>query len=337
MSAGHVVHRLPIGGVRARVEAVFENSFYLKAQENWLCLAGPSLAMGPLTLRCDVPEKTDWRATGIHVGMAARVGGASIHLHPSFVLSLADTSEWTPPATPEWTPASLSRGVGFVETWVSGRADCEEGLGEFILPRPSAGSRSAVAQRASDSVGCLRHWLASGMAGSNKLPNNFSAKIEELTGLGPGLTPSGDDFLGGAMIGLRAVDRIDLSQGLFGIVGEKVARHSNSISAAHLAAAAEGAGSEWLHLALNDILAGDAKLLPMALTNVGRMGHTSGWDALAGALTVFREFLAAKQPGHRSYRLLGRNASGNLLALRQAQRQLRAPSRPRGMPPLCAS
>ena len=98
------------------------------------------------------------------------------------------------------------------------------------------------------------------------------------------------------MIGLQIVGRSDLSESLFGIVEEKVARCSNAISAAHLAAAAEGAGGEWLHAALNGILAGDVGLLPAALTNVGRMGHTSGWDALAGSITVFREWLAC-EPG----------------------------------------
>ena len=289
--AGHVARRLPRDGVRGRVEAVFENSFYLSAEETWLCLAGPSVAMGPLVLRCQVPEKTDWRATGIHVGMVARIGDTSIHLPPSFVFSLADTSQWTPPAIPDWTPRSLSRGVGFVETWISGRVNCDEGLGEFILPCGGAGPKSAVAQRASGSLRNLGDWLAAVLAGSNNFPNVLSGAIDQLIGLGPGLTPSGDDFLGGTMIGLRAVDRFDLSEQLFAVVEEKVARRSNSISAAHLAAAAEGAGGEWLHAALNGTLAGDVGLLPAALTNVGRIGHTSGWDALAGAITVLREWV----------------------------------------------
>ena len=122
----------------------------------------------------------------------------------------------------------------------------------------------------------------------------LSAAIDQLIGLGHGLTPSGDDFLGGAMIGLQLVGRSDLSDLLFEIVERKVTLRSNAISAAHLAAAAEGAGGEWLHAALNGTLAGDVGLLPTALANVGRMGHTSGSDALAGAITVFREWLACE-------------------------------------------
>ena len=177
-----------------------------------------------------------------------------------------------------------------------GCANSDEGLGEFILPRSGAGAKSAVAQKASGSVRSFRHWLAAVLTGPNKLPKVLSDAIDQLIGLGPGLTPSGDDFLGGAMIGLQIVGRSDLSESLFGIVEEKVARCSNVISAAHLAAAAEGAGGEWLHAALNGILAGDVGLLPAALTNVGRMGHTSGWDALAGSITVFREWLTC-EPG----------------------------------------
>ncbi len=292
--AGHVARRMPRGGDRARVEAVFENSFYLSAQENWLCLAGPSVALGPTVLRCDVPQDTDWRATGIRIGMAALLGDTSIHLQPFFVFSLAGASDWMPPAIPDWTPESLSRSVGFVETWMLGSADCDEGLGEFILPSSGAGPKSVVAQKASGSVRSFCDWLAAVLAGSDKFPKVLSDAVDPLIGLGPGLTPSGDDFLGGAMIGLQAVGRYDLSELLFGIVEEKMARRSNAISAAHLAAAAEGAGGEWLHAALNGILAGDVGLLPTALTNLGRTGHTSGWDALAGAITVFREWLACE-------------------------------------------
>lgn len=293
--AGHVARGMPRGGVRARVEAVFENSVYLSAQGTWLCLAGPAIAMGPLVLRCEVPKETDWRVTGIHVGMAALVGDASIHLPPSFIFSLADTCDWAPPAIPDWTPGSLSRGVGFVEHWMPGGARCDEGLGELVIPSSGAGPKSMVAQKAAGPVGSLRDWLAAGLAGFNKPSKDLSGAIGQLAGLGPGLTPSGDDFLGGAMIGLRIIGRSDLSERLFGIVKEKVAQRSNAISAAHLAAAAEGMGGEWLHAALNGTLAGDVVLLPTALTNVGRMGHTSGWDALAGAITVFREWLR-RQP-----------------------------------------
>ena len=296
--AGYVARRVLRGEVRARVEAVFENSFYLNARENWLCLAGPSVAMGPVVLRCEVPEETDWRATGILVGMTAQLGDTSIHLQPFFVFSFADTYDWTPPAIPEWTPQSLSRGVSLVGIWMRGCVNCGEGLGELIHPNSGAGPKSVVAQRASGSVRSLCDWLAVVLASSNKLPMVLSDTIDRLIGLGHGLPPSGDDFLGGAMIGLQLVGRSDLSKLLFENVEGKVALRSNAISAAHLAAAAEGAGGEWLHGALNGILTGDVELLPTALTNVGRMGHTSGLDALAGAITVFREWLACEPVGH---------------------------------------
>lgn len=288
--AGHVGRRALRGAVRARVEAVFENSFYISADENWLCLASPCVAMGPVVLRCEVPKSTDWRATGIYVGMTARVADGSIYMPPCFVFSGAGTSGWTPPAIPVWTPESLSRGVGFVENWMRSRASCDEGLGGIIDPGRGAGPKSAVAQRALGSIGNLREWLAAALSGCNQRPMALAGEIAPLIGLGPGLTPSGDDFLGGAMIGLWAVGRPDLSEQLFETVEGKMEQLSNAISASHLAAAAEGAGGEPLHAVVNAILAGDVELLPAALTNVSRVGHSSGLDALAGAITVFREW-----------------------------------------------
>ncbi len=293
-AAGQIARDALRAGGRACIGAVFERSFYLRMREAWLCVACPSIAMGPLVLRCDVPEETDWHASGAHSGMAAFIGDTSVHLRPRFFFSFANAATWIPPTVSDWTRESLERGVISVDRWMRDHHAGDEGLSEFIHPRAGTGPKSDAARRAMKPVGSLRKWLATVMANSDKSPEAPSDAIDGLIGLGPGLTPSGDDFLGGAMIGLRILGRPELSARLFGAVKDKVALRSNAISAIHLAAAAEGAGSEWLHAALNRTLAGDAGLLPTALKNVDRIGHTSGWDAFAGAVTVLKEWVACE-------------------------------------------
>ena len=104
---------------------------------------------------------------------------------------------------------------------------------------------------------------------------------ESLIGLGPGLTPAGDDFVGGAMIALRVCGTTAGDAAL----ADRVAawalplakERSSRISRAHLECAAEGEGHEALH----DLLCtGDAT----HLERLAGIGHTSGLDAAAGAL-----------------------------------------------------
>ena len=66
------------------------------------------------------------------------------------------------------------------------------------------------------------------------------------------------------------------------------ARRSLDLSVAHLSAAAAGRGSAALHAALNALVTGRADDLPAELERIEEIGHTSGWDALAGAVTALR-------------------------------------------------
>ncbi|MGQ0509563.1 MAG: DUF2877 domain-containing protein [Betaproteobacteria bacterium] len=104
-----------------------------------------------------------------------------------------------------------------------------------------------------------------------------------LIGLGNGLTPAGDDLIGGALIALRALGKSGIA-GRLGKWALRLARaRTNRISQAHLACAASGEGHEALHYALHAILAGH-KNLGKELSALKRIGHTSGMDALNGVL-----------------------------------------------------
>ena len=100
---------------------------------------------------------------------------------------------------------------------------------------------------------------------------------DSLIGLGSGLTPAGDDFVGGAMIALRAYGHQALADRVAAWALPLAKDRSSRISRAHLECAAEGEGHEALH----DLLCtGEAK----HLERLARIGHTSGLDAAAGAL-----------------------------------------------------
>jgi hypothetical protein len=99
----------------------------------------------------------------------------------------------------------------------------------------------------------------------------------ELIGLGPGLTPAGDDFVGGAMIALRAFGNAELADRIAGWALPLAQKRTNRISRAFLECAAAGEGLEALH----DLLGTFER---KHLARLARVGHTSGLDAAAGAL-----------------------------------------------------
>lgn len=120
-------------------------------------------------------------------------------------------------------------------------------------------------------------WIVSGAL---RKPSDEAAS---LIGMGNGLTPAGDDLIGGALIALRALGKEKIADRIAKWALRLARSRTNRISLAHLACAASGEGHEALHDALRAILAG-RKNLAEELSALKRIGHTSGMDALNGAL-----------------------------------------------------
>ena len=72
------------------------------------------------------------------------------------------------------------------------------------------------------------------------------------------------------------------------VIHPTLAQGTGPISRLHLAAALNGESSERLHVMVNAILAGDHDVLASQLVLISQVGHSSGWDTLAGAVMVLR-------------------------------------------------
>jgi hypothetical protein len=106
-----------------------------------------------------------------------------------------------------------------------------------------------------------------------------------LIGLGPGLTPSGDDFLMGALALLDALGQAEIHAALAQAVAAAAPALTSPLSACFLEAAAAGHVGERLHRIVASVLAGD---VDAAVATARRIGHSSGWDMLAGIATTLR-------------------------------------------------
>lgn len=174
-------------------------------------------------------------------------------------------SVWTAPAAPPHASPDLAALRAAARARVPA-----EGLGGLVVDQ-----HNALSGHAQPALEALERWLVG---------NALAEEMALLVGLGPGLTPSGDDFLGGVMLALHHVHRETQARGLWRWLEPRLARTS-AISAAHLAASAAGEGHEALHAALLHLFQRQPGW-PAALDRLDAIGHCSGWDILAGMAAV---------------------------------------------------
>lgn len=114
---------------------------------------------------------------------------------------------------------------------------------------------------------------------------------ERLVGLGEGLTPSGDDYIGGVLFGLAMLQEAGARLPWYSMRGvasfaETAATRTNRISAALLADHAAGHASEVLHRFVLALLVNEApEAARREAMDLIRIGHSTGWDLLTGVWT----------------------------------------------------
>lgn len=120
----------------------------------------------------------------------------------------------------------------------------------------------------------------------NDLPA-FAAAAPRVLGLGPGLTPSGDDFLGGIFFALAHARRGAWLAQLPAVqadLRERCRSATNVISAALLDDLMRGSSYRALHVCLAALQNGLQSDIVASAQGVLRIGATSGADLLAGLL-----------------------------------------------------
>jgi hypothetical protein len=124
-------------------------------------------------------------------------------------------------------------------------------------------------------------------------PRAAAEAATELLGLGPGLTPSGDDYVGAAFFGRAllatagAGDRDAWARAGAVVLGRAGGR-THPISAALLGDMLDGHGHAPLHELAGALAGGgDRHAAVDAARRLVAIGHSSGWDMLAGFVAAF--------------------------------------------------
>jgi hypothetical protein len=238
--------REALAGGGGEVCAVFRRSFYVHAHGKYACIGDAALGCGPLNV--------------LVAAFQAPPMGSTL------TVSLESAKTWMPPAQRSARP-----NLKALHACLDGHVP-HEGLGCVIL-----GVHNALSVHAQPALEAIDRWLAG---------NTLGAETAQLIGLGPGLTPSGDDYLGGILVALRWVGRGTQADSLWRWLEPRLAGGTGELSAAHLAAAAAGEAHEALHGLLEELSAWETPDLNPALGRLDAVGHSSGWDALAGIVAV---------------------------------------------------
>jgi len=121
----------------------------------------------------------------------------------------------------------------------------------------------------------------------------LDAAVSGLVGLGPGLTPAGDDVLAGCLVALRAFGADVVRAGLARSAGQRMPA-TTLLSAALLARASEGAGVPELIGLLRACAGSDPDRVAAAVAGLARVGHSSGTAMGHGALLGIRAAVSAR-------------------------------------------
>lgn len=189
----------------------------------------------------------------------------------------------------EWTP----------RPHLPGAPDPVQPSAVELLARRLGGGPASGEPRAAERLATATSLLQSCLSARDL--DGVRAAADALVGLGPGLTPAGDDVLAGALVTcgqLRACPGAAPVAALAAALGQHVsaraATRTTALSAALLRHAAHGLAATPV-LAVVDALVGQCALGP-ALTDLLAVGHTSGHDTARGVLAAAAALLTAAGP-----------------------------------------
>lgn len=278
-------------GFQATVESAFAEAVNLVTPHGAaLALVSRRVGNGPLNAVVSHPQALALLSRGDIVSG----DGATLSLGKGWRLALAPAVAWDP--CPDYSRlAHWPQVVAHNVAWLRRRLPLEAPQAS-LAAQPLASTQGAfgscpsvalVQARAGALTDGVRQGYAQGDLGK------IAAFAGRLAGLGPGLTPAGDDWLAGWLVGLRAATAmnngrppLDLDAVGRTVVGSARLRTSR-LSLAFLQAAADGALAEPWHALLDALMDTDQTSLRHAAAEIMRHGATSGSDMLAGFLAAF--------------------------------------------------
>lgn len=265
----------------ATVEAVFERCLYLRSGDDFVCIGEPDIANGPITLIANVGTLPTLRSLAGQVSLMCR---EHITIGNSVRFVLDHSEPWRPfgwPISP--SPDRLIDICAVLASRAKASAP-REGLARCVIDEQVPGC-SPLARVARPRITIFERWLSRLLHAGHTSAAASREAVQGLIGLGPGLTPSGDDLLVGALFALDAIGESEANAAMARAIVDVLPGLTAPLSAAFLRTAAAGHVGENLHQIISLIMTGDADA---AIATAEKIGHSSGWDIMAGIVTTLR-------------------------------------------------
>jgi uncharacterized protein DUF2877 len=261
-----------------RVQSVYRSVVNISTADGLLTIASPEGGSLPNGILANLGP--DWRAIGVHRGMIVYADDRGIRV-PDAGLEIQFR------AAPVWSPrfpkaagpahegtARWSRRAGATRTIARSRASAG-GFGPLL----SGGVPDDPARILEVARPVVARLVLALEAGDR---SGAAVAAASLIGLGPGLTPSGDDLLVGIEAALHAVAHP--SAGFLTPALAEVETGTTEVAATLLRHAAAGEFAERLHALLSALLGSGDERVPAAIERAVAWGATSGTDCLLGVL-----------------------------------------------------
>lgn len=266
----------------ARIHSVFERVVNVETGHGrLLTLAFADADNAPDALVVDIRR---WSGLGLAPGQAVRHAHGGLALGGLLAVSLAHATPWQCrlPAYPT-DDARLRTNLAQAQAILA-----QQGSGIGV------GSGEKARQPENDVDRVLRRVFgqaSDGLYRALAVGDLMQAQphAAQLIGLGPGLTPAGDDFLLGLLVALNIPESPGYALRAIGdFVLACALRHTHAISLAGLRQAAAGRARESVVGLCEALLHGDPANIRPALEGVLQIGSTSGTDIALGLVSGFR-------------------------------------------------
>jgi hypothetical protein len=290
-----VMDTLEKEGFAGSVLSVFTGACNLVSdQDEVIALVSQQVDNGPLNI---VLEGGGFLVRGLEVGLPVKGDGRGIRVgkalnNEPYRVSLAKAEVWEPRLEGEGLNVDwpgLKASLAVLHDHLIAQAPAESLV--CLLAAGATGERSVESAYRKAARGAIEGLLAALYGGDRQ---GITASAAALAGLGPGLTPAGDDFLLGLMAGLQTWPQFLAGKGLSveeacRVIYGAAAGRTNLLSMALLRSAKEGMFGETWHELLAALRQGKAAEVRRAADRILGFGGTSGADALSGFLAVLNK------------------------------------------------
>ena len=273
--------------VFGEVIAVFDSSIYFQTTNRIICLGNRTLKNSPITIITSLPENFSFKRFRLQIQEKVSFFNGGIKIKDTTFAFSEKTKIWHPEELKSpFLPYDIRQGIRYFHKILQNRDVEPRGFGEILFLKNLEPKNLKYNKKALTEISECKRWICQSRAKENKACTSRPYWAENLLGLGLGLTPSGDDFIGGVMIGLHICKKIFMAQCIWDQVSEHISDSTSPIAGAHLYAASTGLGPADIHKLADAILSANSVGMVDLVKSLDMIGQTSGWDIFAGVFVV---------------------------------------------------